>query len=186
MEDDNYEGENDLPTAEEQLVPTSEVEESSTTDMLPPVPSKCRRLSYIMMLTLFSGIGSFLFGYGTGVVSGAMIKVDKVFSLTYLWHELIVSVTVGAAAVAALIGGPLSDFLGRRMVLIVSSVIFTLGAVLLAASVAKEMLLVGRLVVGVGIGELSGCAELAKHLCMELEGFMHLSDWVGLYSKTSL
>ena len=164
MADDNDERKNGLATAEEQLVPTSEVEESSTADMLPTAPTKGRRLSYIMMLTLFSAIGGCLFGYDTGVVSGAMIKVDKVFSLTHLWHELIVSVTVGAAAVAALIGGPLSDFLGRRMVLIVSSVIFTLGAILLAASVAKEMLLVGRLVVGIGIGELSGCAQLAQHI----------------------
>ena len=169
MEDDIYEGENDLPTAEEQIVHAFELEKSSTTDMLPPVPSKCRRLSYIMMLTLFSAFGSCFFGYGTGIVSGAMIKVDKVFSLTHLWHEMIVSVTVGAAAVAALIGGPLSDLLGRKMVLIVSPVIFTLGAVLLAASVVKEMLLVGRLVVGIGIGELSGCAELTNHICLWTE-----------------
>ena len=48
----------------------------------------------LRLLTLLSCIGGFLFGYDTGVVSGAMVLVSKHFSLTPSWHSAIVSVTV--------------------------------------------------------------------------------------------
>ena len=115
--------------------------------------SKCRRKVYLMTLTFFSALGSLLFGYGTGIVSGAMIKVNEVFNLSRFWHGLIVSVAVGAAGVASLIGGPFSELLGRKIVLISSAVVFTAGSILLSASGAKEVLLVGRIVVGLAIGE---------------------------------
>ena len=134
-----------------------DVKEKPSTDQVPSsktnVSSKCKRTSYLMTLTVFSCLGSILFGYGTGIVSGAMIKVKEVFNLSDFWHGLIVSVTVGAAAVASLIGGPFSELLGRKIVLISSAVVFTVGSILLSAAEAKEVLLVGRIVVGLGVGE---------------------------------
>ena len=121
-------------------------------DSPPTEPGKYKRAVNLAALTFFAAIGGCLFGYDTGVVSGAMILVDETFNLSHLWHELIVSVTVGAAAVAAIIGGVLADALGRKPVLIISSVIFTAGAVLMAAAPVKEVLLAGRVVVGLGIG----------------------------------
>ena len=134
-----------------------DVKETLSTDKIPSyetnVSSKCKRMTYLMTLTVFSCLGSILFGYGTGIVSGAMIKVNEVFDLSDFWHGLIVSVTVGAAAVASLIGGPFSEILGRKIVLISSAVVFTVGAILLSASGSKEVLLVGRIVVGLGVGK---------------------------------
>ena len=60
----------------------------SVTSVPPPNPLLIR------LLTLLSCIGGFLFGYDTGVVSGAMVLVSKHFSLTPSWHSAIVSVTV--------------------------------------------------------------------------------------------
>lgn len=131
----------------------------------PPEAGKWKRAVNLAALTFFAAIGGCLFGYDTGVVSGAMILVDEAFDLSHLWHELIVSVTVGAAAVAAIIGGVLSDVLGRKPVLIISSVIFTAGAVLMAAAPMKEVLLAGRVIVGLGIGEWTGtCKSHASHM----------------------
>ena len=96
--------------------------------------------------------GGFLFGYDTGVVSGAMLLVDKEFFLTPLWHELIVGVTIGCAALAAAMAGFLCDLLGRKPVLLIASIVFTMGAILMGVSVNKYMLLAGRAIVGLGIG----------------------------------
>lgn len=51
----------------------------------------------IFLLTMLSAIGGFLFGYDTGVVSGAMLQIadDPRINLGTVWTELIVSVTVG-------------------------------------------------------------------------------------------
>lgn len=103
-------------------------------------------------LAFFAALGGFLFGYDTGVISGALLPLKRLFNLNEFWRELIVSATVGAAIFGAVSGGWFNDKLGRKLVLITSSVIFAAGALIMAVSMKKEVLLVGRLVVGVAIG----------------------------------
>ena len=103
-------------------------------------------------LTFFAALGGFLFGYDTGVISGALLPLARLFHLDNLWKELVVSSTVGAAIFGAISGGWFNDKFGRKLVLITSSVIFTSGAVIMAVATEKEILLIGRLVVGVAIG----------------------------------
>lgn len=93
-----------------------------------------------------------MFGYDTGVVSGAMIKIDNKFNLTPYWHELIVSITIGAAAISAALSGLLTEVFGRKPVLILASIVLTIGAAMTAASPDKYVLLSGRVIIGLGIG----------------------------------
>ncbi|XP_013912820.1 PREDICTED: proton myo-inositol cotransporter, partial [Thamnophis sirtalis] len=107
---------------------------------------------FVYVAAAFSALGGFLFGYDTGVVSGALLLLKKELRLDATWQELLVSSTVGAAALAALLGGALNGYWGRRACILLASLLFTAGAVLLAAAPDKETLLGGRLVVGLGIG----------------------------------
>ncbi len=108
---------------------------------------------FIYVLAFFSALGGFLFGYDTGVVSGAMLLLKKEMNLSTLWQELLVSSTVGAAALSSLSGGCLNGWLGRRICILLASFIFTIGGVILCVAPDKVVLLVGRIVVGLGIGE---------------------------------
>lgn len=108
--------------------------------------------SFIYVLTFLSTIGGFLFGYDTGVVSGAMILIRTHFVLDNAWHEAIVSVTIGAAWLFALVGGWLTDYMGRKPVILIASIVFTAGSVVMGLASSKELLLIGRIIVGVGIG----------------------------------
>lgn len=114
--------------------------------------SNCKRLTFLCSLTFFSALGGFLFGYDTGVVSGAMIKIRNDFKLTPVLEELVVSITIAGAAIAALIAGPVSDFCGRKFVLLLASLVFTLGSILMSSAPTPMVLLIGRFVVGVGVG----------------------------------
>ncbi|XP_033941112.1 proton myo-inositol cotransporter-like isoform X2 [Pseudochaenichthys georgianus] len=107
---------------------------------------------FVYMLALFSGLGGFLFGYDTGVVSGAMLLLKKEMNLSALWQELLVSSTVWAAAFSALAGGSLNGWLGRRVCILLASFIFTIGGIILTLAPDKVVLLVGRVIVGLGIG----------------------------------
>lgn len=106
----------------------------------------------VKVLACFAAIGGFLFGYDTGVVSGAMILLKKEFGLNTIWQEMIVSVTIGAAALSALLGGIFNEKLGRRKVILIASTVFTAGALMMGLTPNKELLLAGRLVVGIGVG----------------------------------
>uniref|UniRef100_A0A914E4X7 Major facilitator superfamily (MFS) profile domain-containing protein n=1 Tax=Acrobeloides nanus TaxID=290746 RepID=A0A914E4X7_9BILA len=110
---------------------------------------------FIYILASMAVIGSYLFGYGTGIVSDAMIYVARnkgMNPLDDLWHEIIVSCTMGAAGIGALIGGPLSDKFGRKKSIVISSINFTIGSIICAVAFNKYILLIGRLFVGFAIG----------------------------------
>ncbi|KAI2665284.1 Proton myo-inositol cotransporter [Labeo rohita] len=106
---------------------------------------------FVYVLAVFSAIGGFLFGYDTGVVSGAMLLLKRDMNITALWQELLVSGTVAAAAVSALLGGYLNGLFGRRVCILTASFTFAIGAIVLGSAPNKEALLVGRLIVGLGL-----------------------------------
>ena len=110
---------------------------------------------FVYILTFFAAVGGFLFGYDTGVVSGALIILKKRFHLTFFMEELVVSITIAGAILGALYAGPMSQYLGRKFVLLFSAIIFIIGAIFMAAAENTGELLTGRAIVGLGIGELN-------------------------------
>lgn len=149
-------------------------ETSSEKDAIPSLPEtnsdddRGRRATkqqqttaYVWLLSFFAAIGGFLFGYDTGVVSGAMLLLREEFSLSPVLQEVIVSVTIGAAFLSAIIGGYLSDAFGRKVCTILASLVFTAGALVLGLAENVTMLIIGRLIIGIGIGKKTACNTLS-------------------------
>ena len=120
-----------------------------------------RQPGSVYLLAGLAAVGGFLFGYDTGVVSGAMAVIleeeDGLLSglegvQRDTWHQLIVAITIGAAAVFALLSGVPNQLLGRKITILAASLIFALGSLVMGLAPNKEVLLVGRLVVGAAIG----------------------------------
>jgi MFS transporter, SP family, galactose:H+ symporter len=107
---------------------------------------------FVYVAAAFAALGGLLFGYDTGVISGAVLFITKQFSLSTFPTELVVAVVLVGAAVGALTGGRLADRLGRRLTLLLTSIIFILGALLCAFSSSLAVLIVGRIIVGLAIG----------------------------------
>jgi len=130
-----------------------------------------KRIYYLAVLAAFGG---FLFGYDTGVVSGALLLLRSEFNLSDLWHELIVSGTLAAAFVTALAAGCLADRHGRRPTILVASLNFLLGSIVMAFAFDKVVLLAGRIIVGVGLGLASHTVPLYIGECStpEMRGFL--------------
>ncbi|CDO98716.1 unnamed protein product [Coffea canephora] len=118
---------------------------------------------YIMRLALSAGIGGLLFGYDTGVISGALLYIRDDFKAvdrkTWL-QETIVSMAVAGAILGAAFGGWISDKFGRKISILAADILFFVGAIVMAVSHSPWMIIVGRIFVGLGVGMASMTAPL--------------------------
>ena len=101
-----------------------------------------------------------LFGYDQGVIAGALVGIEKSFSVSTFAIEVITSWVTLGALVGALVAGMLADRIGRRAAVLVAAVMFTIGALIEAGAPGTGVLVVGRLVVGFGVGVASVAAPL--------------------------
>ena len=111
--------------------------------------------SRVRQLTFISALGGFLFGYDTGVISGALLPLRRSFNLKPSEEEVVVTAAILAAFVSSLVGGSLNQAFGRRSSAIFAALLFTAGSIILAFSWSYSVLVIGRAVVGVGIGVAS-------------------------------
>jgi SP family galactose:H+ symporter-like MFS transporter len=119
-----------------------------------------RQNRFIRVVVAVAALGGLLFGYDTGVISGAILFIKTSFNLSSTLQEIVVSSVLIGAVVGAVIGGGLADRLGRRKMIIVSAIIFTLGAIGTALTPSVGFLIAGRIVVGVAIGIASFIAPM--------------------------
>lgn len=113
------------------------------------------RLGYVFFLALVAALGGLLFGYDTAVISGTIDQVGRQFNLDVMnqgWY-------VGCALIGSIAGvsvaGIMSDRLGRKPTMFISAVLFTVSAAGCAISTTFTMLVVYRIIGGVGIGIIS-------------------------------
>jgi len=99
-----------------------------------------------------AALGGLLFGYDTGVISGALLFIRTEFALSPTMQGVVAGIALAGAAFGAAFAGSLADRFGRRLVLLVTGVVFVVGAVLAALAPTTSILLAGRVIVGVGIG----------------------------------
>ena len=109
----------------------------------------------LSLVAAVASLGGLLFGFDTGVISGALLFIKQDYALSaWLQGVITTAVLVGAVGGAAF-GGSLTDRYGRKPIIIAMSVLFALGSLLSAAAVGFVMLFVARLVLGVAIGTAS-------------------------------
>ena len=115
---------------------------------------------FIYFVAAVSALGGLLFGYDTGVISGAIIFIREDFHLSGGMEEVVVSSVLIGAVLGSLVGGRLSDIFGRRKVLIATSIVFTMGAIFTSQVNAVDNLIAGRISIGIAIGIASFMAPL--------------------------
>ncbi|XP_030536465.1 inositol transporter 1 isoform X2 [Rhodamnia argentea] len=118
---------------------------------------------YVLGLTVTAGIGGLLFGYDTGVISGALLYIEDDFEAvkeSSFLQETIVSMALVGAMIGAASGGWINDSYGRKKATLLADVVFAVGAVVMAAAPDPYVLIVGRLLVGLGVGVASVTAPV--------------------------
>ncbi|KAI0452268.1 general substrate transporter [Xylaria acuta] len=115
------------------------------------------------LMCAFSAFGGIFFGYDSGYINGVMgmpyfikqIEGPDATSLSGPSKGLIISVLSLGTFVGALAAGDFADIVGRRTTILGSCVIFLVGVVFQVASAGLPLLIVGRVVAGLGVGGVS-------------------------------
>ena len=134
---------------------------------LPPLTEGPHR-KRIGLISIVACLGGLLFGYDTGVSNGAEGPMAKELGLSLLQLGIVISSLIFAAAVGALIGGQISDAIGRRKTIIVLAIMFFVGVLFVVFSPGFEILVAGRIILGLAVGGASTVvpvylAELAPY-----------------------
>lgn len=118
-----------------------------------------KRLGLVAVVATFGGL---LFGYDTGVLNGAIgfMKVDPALTggaeaLTSAQIGLITSILLAGCAIGAVVGGRLSDRLGRRKLILILAILFFVAAMGVVLAPSYVILLVCRFILGLAVGGAS-------------------------------
>lgn len=114
----------------------------------------------ILLIALIAATGGLLFGFDTGVISGALPFLRQNWRLTDGAIEWVTTSVLIGALLGAVFSGKLSDSIGRKRMIIVNAVIFCIGAAGSAAADSVALLIVTRVIIGVAIGITSYVAPM--------------------------
>jgi SP family arabinose:H+ symporter-like MFS transporter len=115
---------------------------------------------YLMLVCLVASLGGLLFGFDTAVISGTVDMVTAQFSLTELQSGWFTSSAIVGCIGGALVAGWLGDRFGRKPVLIVSAMLFFISALGSAIPPSFRLLIIARIIGGIGVGMASVLAPL--------------------------
>ena len=115
-------------------------------------PGSASHRGYLVKLTAISTLGGLLFGYDTGVISGALPFLREDLELSSLQEATVVSSLLFGAMIGALIGGKLSDVLGRKGGLRVCALLFFFGALATALAPSFAVMVPARVLLGIAVG----------------------------------
>ncbi|KAF8417276.1 general substrate transporter [Tirmania nivea] len=122
--------------------------------------------AYVWTLTAIAGISGLLFGYDTGIISSTLLHLSASFSpapgteLSSLSKSLITSSTSLAALLSSPLSGVLSDRHGRKSAIYLADSLFILGAVWQAVAFSIPHMVIGRFIIGLGVGVGSGVVPM--------------------------
>lgn len=110
---------------------------------------------YLLFISFVAALGGFLFGYDTAVISGTISQVSAQFGLDALSSGWYVGCALIGSIAGVAVAGVMSDALGRKKAMLVSAVLFSASAIGCALCGSFDMLVVWRIVGGMGIGVAS-------------------------------
>ncbi|KAK6335696.1 hypothetical protein TWF696_002460 [Orbilia brochopaga] len=120
---------------------------------------------WVWMLVVSAGISGLLFGYDTAIISSALLQLanppasSPIPALTVAQQSLVTSITSISALISSLCSGPISEY-GRKKAILLAAIVFILGAVWQSMAETVQGLVVGRFIVGLGVGAGSAVVPL--------------------------
>ena len=108
--------------------------------------------SYTIFISLIVAMGGFLLGFDSAVISGAVNGIRTYFEMSDWQLGFSVGCVIFGAMAGNILAGPLSDKFGRKKLLIITAMLFTISALWSATATTYVIFVIARIIGGVGIG----------------------------------
>ncbi len=122
--------------------------------------SKGQLTGPVVIVALVSAVSGMLYGYDTGIISGALLQITDDFQIAEAWKQVIAASILLGAVIGALTCSYLSERRGRKGTLVMLAVIFVIGSLWCAFSPNPVLLSLGRLVLGFAVGGATQTAPM--------------------------
>ncbi len=106
----------------------------------------------LVMTAVVSAIAGALYGYDTGIISGALLHITDEFGIGHGWQQVIAAGILVGAVIGALLGARLSERFGRKRTILVISAVFVVGTIACAVSPSAWTLALSRVLLGAAVG----------------------------------
>ncbi|MFG1610698.1 sugar porter family MFS transporter [Actinoplanes sp. NPDC049265] len=130
-----------------------------------PAQRTDRLTGSVVVVALVSAISGLLYGYDTGIISGALLQIGKDFDIGHVWEQVIAASILVGAVIGALTCSRLAERRGRRGTLLLVGIVFVGGALAASLSPDPVLLSLSRLVLGFAVG---GATQTAPVYVAEL------------------
>ena len=106
----------------------------------------------LWFLAVTAALGGFLFGFDTIVINGAEQDIQRLWGLSGSLHGWVMSAALWGTVIGSLIGGAISDLLGRKKTLFWVGVFYFVSAVWSAFANGPQAMIIARFIGGLGVG----------------------------------
>lgn len=124
---------------------------------------------YGRLMLLVAGLGGLLYGIDVGIISAALLYLDKTVSLNEQQMSFIVAAVFAGSTVSSLVAGFLADWIGRKKMMILSGFLFVASVGIIVLSQSFLPLMIGRLLQGVSVGVIAVVVPLYLAECLSAQ-----------------
>ena len=124
------------------------------------------KAGYNRFLLLVAGLGGLLYGVDVGIIAGALPYLEATSRLNAGQLSIVVAAVLLGSVISTLFAGTLADWMGRRLLMALSGILFVVSIPVIALSHGYEPLVIGRLLQGVSAGLIGVVVPLYLAECL--------------------
>ena len=132
-------------------------------------PKSSSQVGYNRFLLLVAGLGGLLYGIDIGIIDPALGYLGQTISMTEENKSIIVAAVLGGSMFASVIAGFFADLLGRKLMMLVSAVMFVASVAIIFTSQTYIPLLLGRILQGMSGGVIAVVVPLYLAECLKAD-----------------
>ena len=124
------------------------------------------KAGYNRFLLLVAGLGGLLYGVDVGIIAGALPYLEATSGLNAGQLSIVVAAVLLGSVISTLFAGTLADWMGRKILMAISGVLFVVSIPMIALSHGYQPLVLGRLLQGISAGLIGVVVPLYLAECL--------------------